>query len=458
MSFLKPRKAEPSQTNIPTRMFLPTESSIRDLKGIKDLLATAGDKRGCLVELPWTTDVASQLFTLTVQWDKSAMNPIWTLYEKNETESKTVWSQPFSPGEMDFMYDVLAFSAGGASKSSVQIPDSLKPGFSAEQDADDKGKAEAAPAKTVATAEKSPAAPSANAPVDVPAQAPNYPQPGPPMGYPPGMAMPPGYPYPPMQMPPYAPPPGMPYGAPPYGQPMMTPPPYPMPPQNWQYNSPAPMPGTAPGIVPNIDPAAGFAPSMPNAVDMLEKKPGILIGSLLTKAELITEPTLEAALKIQDLVKNGRLTPERAPEILKMLFSMGASIEDYIDPKDLLTVDAKKAPGGQAARDTGIKAPREVSMLAYDLLIKAGLLKEEDLNAAQKVCAKHGGNIKSVLEAAGKSDGKTVEAAFICVDLERQGVMKVEKCIIALNYCSRSRVTFDEAMEELGWDNPHKSK
>src|SRR5271154_1035870 len=149
MSFLKPRKAAQSHTNLPSRMCLPTESSIRDVKGIKELLATAGDRRGCLVELPWTTDVPSQLFTLTVQWDKSAMNPIWTLYEKNEKESKTVWSQPFSPGEMDFMYDVLAFSAGSASKTNVQIPDSLKPGFSAEQDADGKGKPEAAPDKAV---------------------------------------------------------------------------------------------------------------------------------------------------------------------------------------------------------------------------------------------------------------------------------------------------------------------
>jgi hypothetical protein len=36
--------------------------------------------------------------------------------------------------------------------------------------------------------------------------------------------------------------------------------------------------------------------------------------------------------------------------------------------------------------------------------------------------------------------------------------MKVEQCIIALNYCSRSRVGFDAALEELGWPNPRKPK
>jgi hypothetical protein len=62
-----------------------------------------------------------------------------------------------------------------------------------------------------------------------------------------------------------------------------------------------------------------------------------------------------------------------------------------------------------------------------------------------------------ILKSAGKLEMKTYEAAVICIQLIHIGKMKVEQCIIALNYCSRSRVGFDEAMEELNWPNPRKS-
>jgi hypothetical protein len=32
--------------------------------------------------------------------------------------------------------------------------------------------------------------------------------------------------------------------------------------------------------------------------------------------------------------------------------------------------------------------------------------------------------------------------------------MKLEQVMIVLNFCQRSRMTFDEAIEELGWDAP----
>lgn len=62
-----------------------------------------------------------------------------------------------------------------------------------------------------------------------------------------------------------------------------------------------------------------------------------------------------------------------------------------------------------------------------------------------------------ILKSAGKLEMKTYEAAVTCIRLIHVGKMKVEQCIIALNYCSRSRVGFDEAMEELNWPNPKKS-
>jgi hypothetical protein len=448
MSILRPKKPSESHTNIPSRLRLPVESSFRDLKGIKELLATADEKRGCQVELPWESGHKNLKFILTVKWEKGAFNPIWTLYEETEHSSKTVWSQPFAPSDMDFMYDVLSMSAGAAAAPDSKIPDDLKPPPPEEVEAEEAKKAAAktekapVPRTEKAEPEAKPAAKEAPQQAAPPQQhAPPFPQQQmpPQMGYP----MPPGYVYAPVPMPP----PG--YGGPAYMPPGT---PYPAPQPNWGYG--APPSGTTSGITPRIDPVSEGS-SAPPAMNYLEKRPGILIGSLLTEAELITEPTLEAALKIQELVRQGRLTATRAPEILKMFFSMGPSIEDYIDPSDLKPIETKAAPSLQPR---GAQPPNKDMSLALSMLIKAGILKENDVKMANQVRQKHGGDIKNILQAAGKFDSKTIDAALICIDMERRGVMKLEQCIIALNFCSRSRVGFDEALDELGWENPRKQK
>jgi hypothetical protein len=441
MSILRPKKPSESHTSIPARLRLPVESGFRDLKGIKELLQTADDKRGCQVELPWTTGIRNQKFTLTVKWEKGAFNPIWTLYEENDTESKTIWSQPFAPSDMDFMYDVLSMSAGAAAAPDSKIPDDLKPLPQDEEDRQSDKKPGKPADKGSQKVEKAEVEGKPTQKEGPPQNAP-FPQHVPQMGYP----MAPGYVYGPIPMPP----PG--YGGPAYMPPGT---PYPQPPTNWNFGTPSP-PATTSGITARIDPTSEG--SAPPSMEYLEKRPGILIGSLLTEAELITEPTLEAALKIQELVKQGRLTAVRAPEILKMFFSMGPSIEDYIDPSDLKLIEAPKPAPSLQPRSTAPQPPNKDLNLALSLLIKAGVLKESDVKMASQVRAKHGGDIRNILQAAGKFDHKTIDAALICVDLERRGVLKVEQCVIALNYCSRSRVGFDEAIDELGWENPRKQK
>ena len=209
---------------------------------------------------------------------------------------------------------------------------------------------------------------------------------------------------------------------------------------------------------------------------LLEKRPNILLGTLLTDAELITEPTLDAALKIQDLVRESRIDASRAADILKHYFSMGAAIEDYIDPSDFIKKKETSAAGQAASttmpRPAARPAPKpepkprvlfppvdkEDLTIAVDLMVKAGLLAQNDVDTATKVLAKHNGDIREALLAADKLDLSTLEAALICASLVRVSSMESGQCIIALNYCSRSRVGFDEALDEMGWENPRKSR
>jgi len=301
--------------------------------------------------------------------------------------------------------------------------------------------------------------------------------------YPPQNSYPPQHMggYPPQQMPP-----GAPYGGgypPPQGQtgsqypyqqqmPQQMPPPGYAPQQG--YGGPAPMSAPAPQAEPvtkmNID------------YHLLDKRPNLLLGSMLTGAGLISEPTLEAALKLQDLIRDERMSPERAPHVLKRLHAMGGNIDQYLTPDDTsleppsLTgapakpkkpappaakpaAGAPKPSGGPSPAAAGAGAPggpKRNLKPAFDLLQTAGILSEEDINVALEVRKKHGGDLVGILEAASKVSRKTVDAAFICLPLIREGLLKVEQCIIALNYCSRMRVGFDEALDEMGWQNPRK--
>lgn len=190
----------------------------------------------------------------------------------------------------------------------------------------------------------------------------------------------------------------------------------------------------------------------------MHKQANVLLGTLLFESELINQNTLDAALKVQELVRESQMSPAQASDVLKRHHMMGASIADYLTPEDfdLGKKPSSKSQGG-AAKAGASSEKGQLQQSAFDILQKAGLLKEEDLKTATAVRNKHGGDMPSILQAAGKLDSTTYLAAETCIPLIKKGAMKIEQCIIALNYCNRSRVDFDSALEELGWENPRKA-
>ena len=152
---------------------------------------------------------------------------------------------------------------------------------------------------------------------------------------------------------------------------------------------------------------------------------------------MISAPTLEAALKLQEMVRDEKMTADKAPEVLKRLHAMGSSIDQYLTKGDLDKTSAAakakaasqpaKPAGNNAAASGGNNAPAKAGGApgqsaapagggrdlkgAFDLLQKAQLLTENDLVTANNVRKKHGGDLIKILEAAGKCNSKTVDAA-----------------------------------------------
>lgn len=487
MNKLPPKKPneEPTSQAMPRRQRLPAESACPSLGKVRVLLDEAQAKRGCLIEMPWTGG-DRKTFILTVQWDESLKDPVWTLYEEVDGSSKVVWTQPFAAQDLEFMYDILSMSAGSTSGGGLSIPDELKPKPEAAEEETKPEFKKDEPA-LFTSSQHVPTLPpqQAQAPAmpGMPMQQPPMPQqpmpqqpmPQQPMpGYPqyppynaPGgsyqnlpSAYPPQYPYQQQQMPPNMMPPG--YPPQPYPQ-QMPYPPQQMPQQMPQYQQPP----SAPQFQ-----QSSPEPKIPLDYHLIDKRANILIGSLLQEAGLISEPTLEAALKLQELVRDEKMLPEKAPDVLKRLHAMGGSIDQYLTKGDLEKTpgNSLSQPRATAPKPTPPPAPAQGQGQAqaqsqgqgrdlkgaFDLLQKAQLLTENDVTTAVNVRKKHGGDLVQILEAAGKVHKNTVDAALVSLPLIREGLMKIEQVIMALNYCERMRVGFDEALDEMGWPNPRK--
>lgn len=480
------------------RLRLDIQSQLPPYHMIDLAFTESKTRRGCLVEIPWRTKKPGQMFTLTCQWDDGQDLPVWSLYEQTGEDSKMHWSKPFGSADLQLLYDMAAMSAVDADGGS-KIPDSLK--------AKENQKLEVTPPAQpyVPPAAAAPPPPPPPGSDFTQGTMPAYPQQP---GYypPPGYAMPqqmypqqmyppmPGYPPP---MPGYPPMPGMMPGMP--GDP-----------NAWMQSGMHAMQGMPPGMAPGMAPQAPMpapanpAPAAPQQtsltplvndssgvfrridLSLISKTQTLDLGTLLLNAHLVKQNTLEAALKIQGMVDDGKLDPEIAPAALERFHSEGSRIDSYLtgDVLEKMRDKAKQAPAAPPPKPAaapsagaagsagaaqageknaapvkkGQKSPEEIQKIrnAFDLLKKAGIITDTDIQTAQTVLRKHGGDIVDILVSAGKFDKNTFEAAHIVRPLIDATLMKLEQAIIVLNYCCRSRVDFDTAIDEMGWQNPRK--
>jgi hypothetical protein len=189
---------------------------------------------------------------------------------------------------------------------------------------------------------------------------------------------------------------------------------------------------------------------MSNFMQMLDKdRDDMMLGHLFVEAGVLPEPCVDAALKLQELVRKGLLSNSAAIEALKKA-SEGGGLDDEIIaacknkyPQDSLSgsIPAYKPGGPVDAREFG----RQVIVLIQ----QAGIVNENDVATAEGVRKKHGGDVGSILVSAGKIERATLDAAKRCQPLVREHRLNHEEAFRILRHCQKNRSSVDDAFMAL---------
>ncbi len=425
------------------------------LDELKNLLARAQSSVGVIIELPWQSKRTGRSLSLTARIELGGIEPLWTLFEGREPNCRVLWSVAFK--DVYLLHDVLVSSLPNEEKVvEVEIPNpDMSPQAMPNHPAAPYSTLRSNPSYTAPYVHPASEQHAASPPVHSLQPVPNQPYPN------------------------YATPPSANDGA----------------------AGHIGVPPTQVDMTPNMmQGRQSWKSTLTSSaeLDLLSKRPNILLGKFLLDADLIPQHTLDAALVLQDMVKSGALDTSQAAQALARAHNRSGAFETNIflakpnpDARDwaivapplgqilleagLINVEALKlALSLQEAVRTGVMTSDEgLSVFAHEcfgkprspanqdtpeverainLLRFAGMLQPQDIQAAEAIQRKHGGELMKILVTAGKLDELTMEAAIRCQYLVHQQKVKTEQAVIALHYCQRSRVTFDDAVEELGWN------
>ncbi|HEY9773330.1 MAG TPA: serine/threonine-protein kinase [Planktothrix sp.] len=115
---------------------------------------------------------------------------------------------------------------------------------------------------------------------------------------------------------------------------------------------------------------------------------------------------------------------------------------------------ALQRSGAQVTAKKPAQSHNSIEISSTGLLRQAGIVSQEDLDNVSHLAAEVGGDTGAMLLATGKLEKWTLDAANKCKSLIEKGALEIPRAIILLNYCSRARAGFDEAVRDLGWQVP----
>lgn len=158
------------------------------------------------------------------------------------------------------------------------------------------------------------------------------------------------------------------------------------------------------------------------------------IGQVLVGEKFIDQNTLESALKLQEMVKAERISPDKAGTAL------GEVVRHRV-PLDSIISKYESEPKEEAA-------PPFQDLLS--MLALVGLISCDDLTRA-KESLQHGQHAGRILVERGFIDEDVLTAVLRCQEFAVAGHLSAEQCIFAVHNWIWARGNFDDVLKRLGW-------
>ncbi|HEY9733434.1 MAG TPA: hypothetical protein V6C89_16060 [Drouetiella sp.] len=158
------------------------------------------------------------------------------------------------------------------------------------------------------------------------------------------------------------------------------------------------------------------------------------IGQVLVESGYITKEILSAALKLQQMVTNGTLNALQASEAIRQVATRGFTIAQAVAELGLLKFDANE------------------TIRLGEILKASGVITDEDIKKAIDLSSRNSALVGKMLLVTGMIDEQMLHASLRCQFLLREGFLKMDQATQALNHCQRNRCSFDDALQELGFN------
>jgi hypothetical protein len=177
---------------------------------------------------------------------------------------------------------------------------------------------------------------------------------------------------------------------------------------------------------------------MMNAVELSLTR-GEPLGAVLIQLGLITATQLRLALTLQESISSGSLDIQSATDTLFM--ESGNSLTEK-----LTAVDSDLAPKRSRLAEQN-DAPK---LRIGELLKLCGFVHEEEIQSSIALARDYPSVLGRMLVVNGYIDESTLLAALRCQFMVRNKLITVEQAVSAMQYSRQSKLSFDDALDELG--------
>ncbi len=96
----------------------------------------------------------------------------------------------------------------------------------------------------------------------------------------------------------------------------------------------------------------------------------------------------------------------------------------------------------------------EVSVTAEELLCRAGIISQQDLDYALRLAEEVGGDASNILLGAGRVQPTVLNASRKCLALVERGLCDVTQAVVLVSFCHRAKLPFEDCLKKLGWELP----